>query len=187
MKTQDKRKQDAENLRIKIKKLQTYLLGLESSIARYEALSNLKDQKSQAKKSYYVIEFDGGSSCNNPSIGYGEGYGSYQISSGETIYPIVRLTYGMGFSSNAAEIRTAGEALEGARQLGVSGGGNVILRGDSKIALRWVKSCLKEIPRNNCSESMHQAIEFIKTKVIYFTNLETEWRSREVSVKIFGH
>jgi ribonuclease HI len=187
VRSQDKRIQDAANLEEKIKRLQSYLDTLRSSIARHQALDDLKQQNSTAKKSTYVIEFDGGTSCNNPKKGYGEGYGSYQVSRDGIKYPIVRLTYGMGFSSNAAEIRTAGEAIEGAHQLGLSGGGDVLIRGDSKLALRWIKSCLEEIPRDSCSESMCQAIKFLKTKVGYFPKIRTEWRPRKVSLEIFGH
>lgn len=50
----------------------------------------------------HIIEFDGGSTCNVPKLGYGDGYGSYQIDQRE----IVRLQFGKGFSANAAEILT---------------------------------------------------------------------------------
>lgn len=54
------------------------------------------------------IEFDGGTPCNIPRLGYGIGYGSYRID-GE---PIVRLDHRAPMSANAAELLTLVRAVQ---------------------------------------------------------------------------
>ncbi len=128
------------------------------------------------------IEFDGGSTCNVPRLGYGEGYGSYQIDDRE----IVRVSFGIGHSSNSAEIRTITKALEDLYDSDSKAAfKTVLIRGDSKIALKWVnhRGPIKGTP----SPQFVEAISLLRAIAIRFTNLKTEWRSRDVSVEIFGH
>jgi ribonuclease HI len=76
-----------------------------------------------------AIRFDGGTSCNKPRKGYGNGYGSYQINDGE----IERLRFGVPMSNNVAEISTltsAVNALKTDRKRT-----RLHIYGDSRIAL----------------------------------------------------
>ena len=138
---------------------------------------------------YLTIEFDGGTSCNIPRLGYGDGYGSFQIEKG----PIVRCKFGK-MSSNAAEINTAAEALRAAfDQYGPSA---IRIRGDSQIALRWVMKAFmgqanhREVRKKKALPRSPEFMEAIDG-LVYFANLhtdmKTEWRGRHVSVEIFGH
>src|SRR5512133_1957384 len=72
-----------------------------------------------------VIEFDGGTSCNRPALGYGNGYGSFRVNDGD----VHRLAFGP-MSSNAAEIFTLAAAIGRARSMGATA---LLLCGDSRI------------------------------------------------------
>lgn len=129
-----------------------------------------------------TIEFDGGSTCNIPRLGYGKGYGSYRIGDRE----IVRVNFGMGHSSNSAELRTLVKALEDLHDSDDrSPLKDVLIRGDSKIALKWVshRGKIKGTP----SPEFVEAIGLLRAIAAKFTRLRTEWRTRDVSVEIFGH
>lgn len=129
-----------------------------------------------------TIEFDGGSSCNIPSRGYGEGYGSYQINDRD----IVRVSFGLGHSSNSAEIRTLVRALEDLLDTDpVAPFKTVLIRGDSQIALKWVlhRGPIKGTP----SPQFVEAVGMLQRTADKFTLLRTEWRGREHSVALFGH
>lgn len=129
-----------------------------------------------------IIEFDGGTSCNIPRLGYGEGYGSYRIGD----HQIVRVKFGRGHSSNSAEIRTLVKALEDLSDSDPKAAFKaVLIRGDSQIALRWVHhhGKIKRTP----SPEFVEAIGLLHKITAKFSDLRTEWRSREVSVAIFGH
>lgn len=133
------------------------------------------------KPGRYVIEADGGTSCNIPGK-FGKGYGSYQINGGE----IVRVEFGMGHSNNSAEIRTLVAALEALdAQEGPSTEKSVLLRSDSKIALKWVRC--GETPKEKTSEGFREAITLLRAQVIKFRSVKTEWRNRLHSVALFGH
>lgn len=127
-----------------------------------------------------LIEFDGGTTCNIPSLGYGEGYGSYQINDA----PIVRVSFGVGHSCNSAEILTLEAALADLAGRGERGM-SVLVRGDSKIALKWVH-CKKQ-PKPSTSPMFRDAIQKLRKVTAQFTSVKTEWRSREHSVRLFGH
>lgn len=127
----------------------------------------------------HVIEFDGGTDCNDPKKGYGEGYGSYQIDGGN----IVRVKFGKGHSNNSAEIRTLIAAL---RDLAEDGRlGRVLCRGDSQIALNWITQ--KSGPNRKSSEGFLEAVEMLREEVKRFVKVKGEWRRRNHSVKLFGH
>ena len=130
----------------------------------------------------FIIEFDGGTSCNVPSRGFGKGYGSFQINNG----PIRRVEFGMGHSCNSAEIRTLVSALEAVRESCDScHNASVLARGDSRIALKWA-SCKSE-PKEKHSENFREAIKLLREQIVHFGQIRTEWRNRSHSVRIFGH
>lgn len=127
----------------------------------------------------HVIEFDGGTSCNDPKKGYGDGYGSYQIDGGE----IKRVKFGKGHSGNSAEIRTLIAALHELAQS--DRGGRVLCRGDSQIALKWI-TC-RTAPKSKCSPAFISAVIDLHEWASKFTTIKGEWRRRNHSVKLFGH
>lgn len=133
----------------------------------------------------HIIEFDGGSTCNVPKLGYGDGYGSYQIDQRE----IVRLQFGKGFSANAAEILTLAASPSRAAAISDPSKLNVLVRGDSKIALKWSKAnpARCQIPGPATSKGFRDAIIRLHKTTIRFHSLHAEWRGREESVRIFGH
>jgi hypothetical protein len=130
---------------------------------------------------YTLIEFDGGTSCNIPAQGYGEGYGSFQIDHG-TIH---RVTFGRGHSSNASEILTLAAALEHLYSRGGADSVKLFIRGDSQIALKWATD--KSNPKAKTSECFKQAIARVRLFNHLFADIKTEWRGRRHSVKLFGH
>jgi ribonuclease HI len=131
--------------------------------------------------SRHVIEFDGGTSCNSPKKGFGNGYGSYQIDGGE----IVRVEFGKGHSNNSAEIRTLVAALKALADIPCDLPRIALARGDSQIALKWVKC--GAVPKDKTSEGFREAIELLREQVRRFHNVKTEWRRRTHSVALFGH
>lgn len=139
---------------------------------------------------HFTIEFDGGSSCNMPSKGYGEGYGSY-LFSGERVselkdgHGIQRVTFGKGHSANSAEIRTLVSALQRLSENVDPAKVQVLARGDSKIALKWVSDT--RTPKESSSPGFREAIAMLRIEVAKFAKVKTQWRGREHSVKLFGH
>ena len=138
-----------------------------------------------------IIEFDGGTSCNIPRIGLGEGYGSFRINGGE----IVCVKFGMGHSCNSAEMRTliaAIEALLESDPQAVRKRLHII--GDSRITLNRVGYCKRG---NRVSKPWTKTAFFVEAVAILHTLIRqfgphgrlvsTEWRGREHSVAIFGH
>jgi len=128
-----------------------------------------------------VIEFDGGSSCNIPSRGYGEGYGSFQIGNQE----IQRVKFGKGHSANSAEIRTLVSGLAELSKQVDPAKCQVLARGDSKVALKWVSDL--RTPKETSSKGFLEAIALLRIEVAKFAKVKTQWRGREHSVKLFGH
>lgn len=135
-----------------------------------------------------IIVFDGGTSCNIPRQGYGKGYGSFKVGDHE----IQRVEFGVGHSANSAEIRTLVAALKYAKEhfdkMTLSNG--VIVYGDSKIALRWLKSpgfyqpepYKGKAPTDNFIEAVKLLKEARKG-----LNTQVQWQPRKESVKLFGH
>lgn len=129
----------------------------------------------------HTIEFDGGTSCNDPKIGLGRGYGSYQIDGGE----IHRVEFGEGHSCNSAEILTLEAALQHLASFGDPKEMVVLARGDSQIALKWVHC--KASPKQSTSLPFRQAIPMLRNQVQRFKSIKTQWRGRAHSVVLFGH
>src|SRR6266849_473663 len=98
-----------------------------------------------------TIGFDGGTSCNIPSLGYGDGYGSFRIDNG----PLRRIAFKRPMSNNAAEIFTMAAAIKIAKENGATA---LKLVGDSQIALNWANRVAgKTKPRKhngNMSDAM---------------------------------
>ena len=165
----------------KLKQLKARHVQLTAQIQRLESIQTKRrvDPEPFHLSSFKVIEFDGGTSCNNPKLGYGQGYGSFQIDGGE----IHRVKFGIGHSCNSAEIATLTAALEFLAESGYAG--NVLARGDSQIALKWATSRSEPSPKT--SQIFQQSIPPLRKQVSRFFKVRTEWRSRIVSVKIFGH
>lgn len=139
------------------------------------------DPASVQVASAHVIEADGGTSCNIPAKGYGEGYGSYKIDDGK----VMRYTFGMGHSNNSAEIRIIVEALRDLAAAGNAMEKTVLIRSDSQIALKWVTHL--GVPSKKSSGRFTEAILLLRAEVARFGSVRTEWRGREHSVAMFGH
>lgn len=169
-------------IKLQISRLQERLEALE----RKKAHSNSREGaiQTEPRKFDRIIEFDGGTSCNNPKQGYGKGYGSYQIAE----LNIVRVEFGMGHSCNSAEILTMNAALNGLIETvgkDVAKNMTILVRGDSRIALKWVHQ--RGDPSFKTSPMFQDAIAALKKIVPHFKKIETQWRGRHKSVELFGH
>ena len=135
-----------------------------------------------------IIIFDGGTTCNVPSKGFGEGYGSFKVGD----HPIQRVKFGVGHSANSAEIRTLIEALKYAKQYfdKITLANGVIVYGDSKIALRWLKSPGFLLPTafkgKEPTQNFIEAVKLLK-EARKGLSTQTQWHHRSESVKLFGH
>lgn len=139
----------------------------------------------------FIIEFDGGTSCNIPRKGFGIGYGSYKIND----FEIVMVKFEEGYSSNAAEIETMYRAL-----LDLSNKikedvvthiyPRIVVCGDSCIALKWI-NC-KSFPKEG-SDKFINSIKNLKKLIsdcqdcMLFGEITPFWRGRAKSVELFGH
>lgn len=132
-----------------------------------------------------TIEFDGGTPCNIPRLGYGEGYGSYRLNSDE----IVRIQHGIPMSNNAAEIATLAVAVQDVRRkYGTTV--SLIIKGDSQIALKWARVCSgQERAKINPAHSpaFIEAIRALEFAMKGISSVTTEWQPRAKSVEAFGH
>ncbi len=137
----------------------------------------------QARESESVrIEFDGGSTCNVPRLGYGQGYGSYRIGDGK----VRRVQFGECMSANCAEILTLVAAVESAKK---SGAKSLLIVGDSMIALKWANVAVgnrKATKIRNTSEGFQRAIVLLY-QVARGIKIVTQWQPREASFVTFGH
>jgi len=125
------------------------------------------------------IEFDGGTSCNIPSRGYGRGYGSYRLDRG----PITRVTFG-NMSANAAEISTLLAAIERIRA-NMPQVRRLRISGDSKIALKWARP-----QRKTASAKTSLSFQIVTARLQELCanyQIETHWRGRAESVRVFRH
>jgi hypothetical protein len=170
---------------------------------------NFEDYK---KRFEYVIEFDGGTSCNNPSKGYGVGYGSYLIEQKDigVVSKAQRQTWDGRHSCNSAELTTLLSALESlvnvvrereniTKNLLSDGvipdsftfAPSILVCGDSQIALKWLNCKLQ--PKVNTYIGFRTAIYNIKRLVnqyqdsFHIGELIPYWRGRKKSVELFGH
>lgn len=130
-----------------------------------------------------TVRFDGGTSCNIPRLGYGLGYGSYQIDD----QPIVRLDFYEAMSANCAEIRTLASAVMSAK---AAGHRDLVILGDSQIALKWANVAAgnrKATKLKGVSDGFRSAINHLHAAMVGIVSVRTRWTPREQSVAIFGH
>jgi len=135
----------------------------------------------------YRITFDGGTPCNVPALGYGIGYGSYQINA----LPVIRCDFKVPMSANCAEILTLVEAIRAV--LGMDCRENVFLDiwGDSEIAINWANGVTKhgrpcKLSKGS-SEGFGQAVQTLRDILRGFGKVKATWHSRTNSVRTFGH
>lgn len=131
----------------------------------------------------YRIEFDGGTSCNVPSRGYGDGYGSYRINQERP----VRLQFYRSMSANAAEILTLVKGVQEAKQKGAT---DLLIIGDSQIALKWANVAAGKRPATKLGKTsveFQKSISFLQTAMAGILSIETKWQPRLKSVATFGH
>lgn len=133
------------------------------------------------------VVFYGGTSCNVPRLGFGDGYGSYQIDN----HQIRRVKFG-SMSANCAEVLTLCSALEEAILLFDPNRTGLIITGDSMIALRKAATCFKyrKIDKKikaNGTQEFKDAVAQLTALVKQFGSVRTQWWRRENSVAIFGH
>lgn len=155
-------------------------------VASENAISPEASETAQIPYECTIVRFDGGSPCNDPKKGYGEGYGSYQIGNGTDP---VRLKFGQAMSANTAEIRTATSALSSVA-LSQGHGKWVHIIGDSQIALRWIDRAHSKHPikvSKGSSEAFIESIEKLYEAVQGFEKIVTEWQPRHKMVAVFGH
>jgi ribonuclease HI len=145
---------------------------------RYCTTGRTKREKVKSTR----IEFDGGTTCNVPAIGFGKGYGSYQIENA----PIVKLSFDCPMSANAAEVLTVFFAIMDAKKQGAK---TLLVVGDSQIALKWVNVATgrrKPTKISKTSEGFQRAISFL-LRAARGLDINTQWQPREISVATFGH
>lgn len=141
------------------------------------------------------IEFDGGTPCNIPRLGYGDGYGSYQIQDCQsgTHFPIARINFARPMSANAAEIHTLVRAVEEVIRRFGKDGIELDIHGDSKIALKWARGAtesgrrVKPVKAHKVSGEFGMAISELQKATAGFSKVTATWRGRDASVKLFGH
>lgn len=133
------------------------------------------------------IHFDGGTSCNIPRLGYGAGYGSYQVDSN----PVVRIEHQVNCSANAAEILTLCCALE---SLCDRPGLWLKVFGDSQIAIKWMNICCGNmLAKKQNDKNPHGSVEFVeaiqrlRNCARGFGRVEAAWLPRAHAVAAFGH
>lgn len=133
------------------------------------------------------IRFDGGTSCNIPRLGYGNGYGSYQIDN----QPIYRCSFNVPMSANAAEIRTLVHALQTVAYNNCSEQDlHLEILGDSRIALKWAAIAAGQRKRTKIGKTSHEfqeAVSYLEHAMKPFRNITTRWTPRLESVAVFGH
>lgn len=185
----------------KLQKLKKHRAFIEAKIAKLEgnSLDHMREEvkpqpcppreyKLKVTSPNFVIEFDGGTSSNMPPH-FGRGYGSFLIQCmvNVDLKPKVhRVEFGQGHSCNSAEIRTLVCALaELAQMIPAPDMAVVLVRGDSKIALKWV-TCRQE-PKMTTSQGFREAIALLWAEVAKFKRIKVQWRGRAKSVELFGH
>jgi ribonuclease HI len=133
-----------------------------------------------------AIRFDGGTSCNKPRKGYGNGYGSYQINDGK----VVRLKFGVPMSNNVAEISTLISAVNSlTADYKVT---RLHIYGDSRIALDWAYRAGNRIAYKPPKHGRHAPEFFNALMSLYealkgFAEVKTEWEPRSKNRQVFGH
>lgn len=132
------------------------------------------------------IIFDGGTSCNIPAKGYGNGYGSYKRDD----EPVYRCEFRTPMSANAAEVMTALHAIR-AFNLETSdwkAETDLHFQGDSQIALKWIRNYRsKAKPSQKSSQEFRNVIALIHFELKAFRSVKADWWPRSNSLRIFGH
>lgn len=138
----------------------------------------------------FVIEFDGGTSCNIPRKGFGIGYGSFKINDLE----IQRLKFDKGYSANAAELETMYKALVALNDYIISDtithvSPHILVCGDSCIALKWLNCKRRPEGSEMFVTIINKMRKFIKQRqdCFAFGEITPFWRPRKKSVELFGH
>ena len=162
--------------------LEEQLEHIKAKIAKIRANMVAPAPPPHRELTHHVIECDAGTSCNNPAKGYGVGYGSFLI---DNTILVKRMSFGKGHSVNSAEIRIATAALKALAETGDPSKMSVLVRSDSKIALKWVTHTGK--PSEKTSAGFREAIDLIRIETAKFAKVKAEWRGRAHSVKLFGH
>lgn len=130
--------------------------------------------------------FDGGTPCNVPRLGYGEGYGSFKVG----LHDIVSQKYGQAMSANCAEIRTVTEGIYYFALKYGKTSHHLHIVGDSQIALKWVSKAFGKSPMKVSGKSSPlfiEAIEKLYVALDGFSQVTVEWKSRIHMVQLFGH
>jgi hypothetical protein len=129
------------------------------------------------------IEFDGGTTCNIPSRGYGNGYGSYRINGGK----IVKLSFNCPMSCNAGEVLTLFFAI---RAAALSGAKTLHVVGDSQIALKWARIAAglrkRKGKEGKGTREFGLAIDLL-IRASEGLSITTEWIPRQKALAVFGH
>lgn len=128
----------------------------------------------------HVIWFDGGTTCNIPSKGFGFGYGSYKIGDNE----IIRLKFEEGHSNNSAELKTLLHAFRAVNEKDHDPWKTCLVIGDSTIALKWINW---RGPIKTGIELFKEQIKLLKLETHFFGEIIPCWWPRNNSVKMFGH
>lgn len=175
--------------------LQREISGLQSKLSRLAvqiqklpesttAPPILKAEIATSQTPLVTIECDGGTSCNRPGD-FGYGYGSYSIDGNEP----VRVEFGKGHSNNSAEVLIMVAALkELARQVD-RGPIRVLVRSDSRNALKWVQLKTGKTSQISpkASAAYRDAVKLLLEAKARFPSIKGEWRNRLHSVALFGH
>lgn len=130
---------------------------------------------------HHQIEADAGTSANIPPH-FGLGYGSYKI---DQLPVVSRLQFGPGHSNNSAEIEAIVCALQALSLITDAANASVLIRSDSKIALKWC-TCT-DTPKEKTSPAFKAAIKRLHAEAAKFSKIRTQWRGRIHSVNLFGH
>lgn len=157
----------------------------------------LSGETKQAARHHIRVEFDGGTPCNIPRLGYGDGYGSYvwkdEAGINATQSKIVRVNFARPMSCNVAEVCTLLRAIDSIMSAYEPSTTKLSIYGDSKIALNRCNKRIKDAHRKPLPDKFPRSPEFIDrcdellAKCAKFHSVETCWRGRDASVKLFGH
>lgn len=135
----------------------------------------------------YRIEFDGGTSCNIPRLGFGNGYGSYKIND----EPVHRCNFNQPMSANAAEINTLAYAVKAIRDRGIdTSQTSLVIIGDSMITIGWVNYIARKEKRKfskKATEPFKDAVAKLYEVLPGFAQISAKWQPRIKSVATFGH
>ncbi len=149
----------------------------------FSKVYSLHTEPEREPRSVVTVHFDGGTPCNIPRLGYGIGYGSFQINGG----PVVRVDHKRPMSNNAAEIWTLCSALDSLIKSGAVDGIRLVVHGDSQIALKWARASRKMRSTKTGSDEFKNSIVRLCELTPQFHSLLAEWKPRFHAVKAFGH